>query len=144
MAKGLTIVTLMLLILTLVAFVGFLVRVLFDNTNESIKQQTTMKANEIAGVINLLQASPSGTFHVVDMDKSCLIEIDADSVTVAQSDTVVPTQKLTAVKQSSKAGIIKTALTIEPAMLECKNGAAYVMRCGDTIKIRQRNKPCEP
>lgn len=128
--KGLTIVTLIVLILTLVMFVGFLVHVLFGVTNESIKQRTSMNANEIAGVINLIQTSPPGTFHIIDLDKNCAVEVHADNVTV------------TIEKRSSKAGIIKTALAVEPANLECKDGAAYVMRCGDTIKIAQKKKPC--
>ncbi|MBI2076017.1 MAG: hypothetical protein HYT72_02080 [Candidatus Aenigmarchaeota archaeon] len=144
MAKGMTLVTLIVLILVLVIFVGFLVRLLFDTTNESLEQQLSMRANEIAGIINLLQASPSGTFHVVELNKDCTVEISPDNVVISvQSQPWIPTLKLTTLRQSSKSGIIKTALSIEPAKLECKDGAAYIMRCLDTIKASQKTKPCE-
>lgn len=144
MAKGLTLVTMMMLILSLIAIVGFLWHLLFDAANLSLKQRMTMNANEIAGVINLLQASPSGTFHAVELDKKCLVEVNHDSVIFAVTDQPwIPTMKLTTLKQSAKAGIIKTSMSIEPAQLDCKNGAAYIMRCGDTIKTLQKKKPCE-
>jgi hypothetical protein len=136
MNKGITIVTLTLLILILVIFVYLLGGPILGITQGSASQRLSMAANEISGVINLIQASPEGTFHVVSLEKSCTVEITPES-------TIVSVQIDEKKVLSSKSGIIKSSVAVEPATLDCKIGAAYVMRCGSTIRISQKTKPCE-
>ncbi len=130
-SKGLVLKDLIILIVMLVMFAASIVIAINSMSKEAREQKAMMSANEIAGIINMMQASPKGTFHAVSLEKSCTVSVTPESVTVTLD------------KVSKKAGVIKTSLIVEPKTLQCKDGAAYVMRCEDTIKVSQRTRPCE-
>lgn len=132
--KGLTIVTLMLIITLLVATAGFLVYVLFGSAELSTKQQARLTAEQVAGIINMMQASPSTAMHTLELQGKCTIVIQPPTVTV------------TIEKKLSTAGIIKTDVNIRPADLKCeKTGRIYFIRCPDYIEVAetQNKKKCE-
>lgn len=141
--KGLTLTSLILIIVVLVLTASLFVPVLFGTADESAKQSTRLTAQHIAGIINMLEASPSIAMHTVELPGMCTINIDTSQVTVSMEKrgSVVP---VPLGKVSGKAGIIKTSADIRPISIECKNtGRAYFMRCLNKIEISEKPLRCE-
>ena len=125
-------VTLIIVIVTLVFIAGFLIYAYLGPPAEATKQSTRLTAEQIAGMINMLQTSPSIAKHTLELPDKCIINIDGSVV------------KVTMERKSSISGIIRTDITVKPSEINCaKTGKAYFVRCPDYVEISGAPKDCE-
>ena len=82
--KGFALWTTILVILTLIIAMTFLLPSLITSRSKVVELSAALNAEEISGIINLLQTAPVGTVHQYSLPKTeCKIKIGYNSVTVS-------------------------------------------------------------
>ncbi len=78
--RGLLLWTYITVFLTIVMLV-FFIQVVFGSIDDNVRTSSKINAEQIAGIINILQSSPSNTSYTINLPKmDCLIKITKNSV----------------------------------------------------------------
>ena len=119
-----TTITLTLTIIILIAFAP----TILGTVNEVIRRGALSQAEQVAGIINVLQASPSGSSHrYILKEGDCVLKTNSVYV------------NFTAAKLSASKDIINY-VQVEDGEIKCEaknDKAVFIKRCGDRIKIEE-------
>lgn len=120
--------TTIVLILTLV-LVGAFAAPVSDVTEEFVRRSAFLQAEQVAGLVNVLQASPAGTSHIYYLPKGeC--ELTTNQLLV----------NLTAGKQTAIKEVVKNEAVLADSSIKCDKGREkplYIKRCGNKILVSE-------
>ena len=135
--KGLLLWTFILTVLTVIGLT-FLLGFVILSKSRALETSAALNAEEISGVINLLQAAQPGTVHQYTLPQTeCEIKIDDISVTVSMKAGRKGTHSLGYIKQQS-IDVVDGTETCDPK----KDKIIYLVRCKNTVAMSQSTKPC--
>ena len=134
--KGFAFSTFIFVVLTLIIVMGFLLPSLITSRARAIETSAALNAEEIVGIINLLQTSPQGTMHQYYLPKTeCEIKINNNIVTVSIKSGR---------KESYSLGHIQH-VDVAESTEECdpkKDKVIYFARCEKTVVMANFTNPC--
>ena len=134
--KGVYLTTFVLIFLTLV-FMFYLYRNFSATADASTESITSLQAQQIAGIINILQATEGDSTQIYTLPKgNCEIKI-SNSVTFVQYSGNE--------KVSTTYGVIRTDVEIKESSIKCdplKDKSLFIRRCGSQIEVTEIERPC--
>lgn len=130
----------MVVILTL-GFMIFLVNIAFGSVAESIGIDAEINSEKIAGIINILQASPTKTTQTYFMPEG---ECSIDIRTYGGLSIINFTETSFEVQRSAVKEPIMTEIVIDDFTAQCAEDEkkVYFQRCFDRIKISEQEVTC--
>ena len=124
--------TIIILMLTLI-MLGAFAPAIAGSLDEYIKRTLFVQTEQMAGLINVMQASPSGTSHKFFLPKGeCELTVTNGVINLTQNKNSIVRE-------------IISHMVVEDKKILCIKGedkVFYIKRCGDRIFIDERERRC--
>ncbi|MCX6815672.1 MAG: hypothetical protein NT120_02380 [Candidatus Aenigmarchaeota archaeon] len=111
----------------LLVFISFAINPLYGMINAGVKNNARLQAREIAGIINVMKASPGNIDYRIDVSGSCKIEINDRFVTYTINPDKTPV--------SSTVSLIEGETQVENKDVACNSCTLTLRKIDNKITV---------